>query len=174
MQLAYIIIYVLSSFKRKKDMPHRTCPRHGNQHPCTCAMGNLYRFVEPVLLFLLQRKGRAHGYELATEVRKYALTDAEIEVSALYRTLRQLEQNDCVTSAWDVEGSGPARRLYELTPRGKEHLEEWIIVLAHMSESMSRFVKEARFQSAAADSKSKITCSPGRVASHAQVERAAG
>jgi PadR family transcriptional regulator PadR len=136
-------------------MPNRTCPRHGKQHPCSCAMGNLYRFVEPVLLFLLQRKGRAHGYELATEVRKHALTDAEIEVSALYRTLRQLEQNDCVTSAWDVEGSGPARRLYELTPRGKEHLEEWITVLAHMSESMSRFVREARSQDETIGAKSE-------------------
>jgi PadR family transcriptional regulator PadR len=136
-------------------MPNRTCPRHGKQHPCSCAMGNLYRFVEPVLLFLLQRKGRAHGYELATEVRKHALTDAEIEGSALYRTLRQLEQNDCVTSAWDVEGSGPARRLYELTPRGKEHLEEWITVLAHMSESMSRFVREARSQDETIGAKSE-------------------
>jgi PadR family transcriptional regulator PadR len=153
-------------------MPNRTCPRHGNQHPCTCAMGNLYRFVEPVLLFLVQRKGRAHGYELATEVRKYAFTDAEIEVSALYRTLRQLEHNDCVTSAWDVAGSGPARRLYELTSRGREHLEEWITVLANMSESMSRFVREARSQTATADSKSETARSPRRFASPTHAERA--
>ena len=136
-------------------MPNRTCPRHGNQHPCSCAMGNLYRFVEPVLLFLLRRKGRAHGYELATDVRQHALTDAEIEVSALYRTLRQLERNGCVTSAWDVEGSGPARRLYELTPRGREHLEEWLTVLAHMSQSMSRFVREARTQNEVIGAKSE-------------------
>ena len=127
-------------------MPKRTCPRHGNQHPCTCAMGNVYRFVEPVLLFLLKRNELSYGYELGNELRKYALTDAEIEVSALYRTLRQLEQNDCVTSEWDVEGTGPARRRYRLTPRGKEHLEEWITVLDHMSASMSRFVREARHQ----------------------------
>jgi len=107
-------------------------------------MGNLYRFVEPVLLFLLKKKGQSHGYELAGDVRKYALTDAEIEVSALYRTLRQLEQNNCVTSKWDVEGSGPARRLYVLTPRGKQHLEEWVTALAHMSRSMTRFVKGAQ------------------------------
>ena len=140
MQLAYMIIYVLFCVKRKKDMPQRTCPRHGNEHPCTCAMGNLYRFVEPVLLLLLKKKGQSYGYELASDVRKYALTDAEIEVSALYRTLRQLEQNSCVTSKWDVEGSGPARRLYVLTPRGEQHLEEWVTVLAHMSRSMTRFV----------------------------------
>ena len=125
-------------------MPQRTCPRHGNEHPCTCAMGNLYRFVEPVLLFLMKKKGQSYGYELASDVRKYALTDAEIEVSALYRTLRQLEQNSCVTSKWDVEGSGPARRLYALTARGEQHLEEWVTVLGHMSKSMTRFVSEAK------------------------------
>jgi len=125
-------------------MAQRTCPRHGNEHPCTCAMGNLYRFVEPVLLLLLKKKGESYGYELASDVRKYALTDAEIEVSALYRTLRQLEQNSCVTSKWDVEGSGPARRLYALTPRGEQHLEEWVFVLEHVSKSMTRFVKRAK------------------------------
>jgi len=132
-------------------MPQRTCPRHGNEHPCTCAMGNLYRFVEPVLLFLLKKKGQSYGYELASDVQKHALTDAEIEVSALYRTLRQLEQNNCVTSEWDVEGSGPARRLYALTARGEQHLEEWVTVLAHMSRLMTRFVKGA--QAAVEDTK---------------------
>jgi DNA-binding PadR family transcriptional regulator len=130
--------------QEEKAMPYHSCPRHGNEHPCTCAMGNLYRFVEPVLLLLLKKKSQSYGYELESDVRKYALTDAEIEVSALYRTLRQLEQNDCVTSKWDVEGNGPARRLYALTPRGEQHLEEWIIVLEHMSKSMARFVKRAK------------------------------
>jgi PadR family transcriptional regulator, regulatory protein PadR len=125
-------------------MPHRTCPRHGKDHPCTCAMGHLYRFVEPVLLFLLQRKGRSHGYELAAELPAYAFTDAEIEVSALYKTLRQLEKNQCLTSEWNVGGSGPARRLYSLTPTGERHLEEWTTVLEHMSNSMTRFVGEVR------------------------------
>ena len=69
-------------------MPRRACPRHGQEHPCTCAMGNLYRFVEPVLLFLLRKKGQSYGYELAKDLREYALTDAEVEVAALYRTLR--------------------------------------------------------------------------------------
>lgn len=107
-------------------------------------MGNLYRFVEPVLLFLLKKKGRSYGYELATELHEHALTDAEIEIAALYRTLRTLEENDCVVSEWDVEGSGPARRLYRLTPRGEEHLTEWITVLDHISGSMTRLVKDMR------------------------------
>jgi DNA-binding PadR family transcriptional regulator len=107
-------------------------------------MGNLYRFVEPVLLLLLRRKGRSYGYELAGSLPEFALTDAEVEVAALYRTLRTLEENQCVRSEWDVEGAGPARRVYRLTPRGEEHLEEWVAVLRHMSASMTRFVKAAQ------------------------------
>lgn len=125
-------------------MPRRVCLRHGAEHPCTCAMGNLYRFVEPVLLFLLKKKGRSYGYELASELKEYALTDADVETAALYRTLRQLEVNGCVTSEWDVSGSGPARRVYTLTNRGDEHLQEWLDVLDHVSRSMKRLVAAAR------------------------------
>ncbi len=106
-------------------------------------MGNLYRFVEPVLLLLLKKKGRSYGYELATELPSHALTDASIEAAALYKTLRQLEENGCVTSDWDVEGHGPARRVYSLTERGEQHLEEWIVVLGHMAQAMGRFVRTA-------------------------------
>ena len=124
-------------------MPRRICPRHGAGHPCSCAMGNLYRFLEPVLLFLLKSKGRSYGYQLASQLKEFALTDADVEIAALYRTLRQLELNSCVTSEWDVDHNGPARRVYALTPRGQEHLQEWIVVLGHMAKSMSRFVRVA-------------------------------
>lgn len=123
-------------------MPSRVCRRHGRDYPCTCAMGNLYRFVEPVVLLLLKKKGRSYGYDLSGDLQEYALTDAEIERGALYRTLRQLEANGNVVSEWDVEGSGPARRVYKLTAKGERHLDEWATVLEHVSKSMARFVVE--------------------------------
>ena len=125
-------------------MPSRICRRHGRAHPCTCAMGNLYRFVEPVVLLLLKKKGRSYGYDLSGEFQEYALTDAEIERGALYRTLRQLEINGNVVSEWDVKKSGPARRVYRLTAKGERHLDEWAAVLEHVSKSMARFVAETK------------------------------
>jgi DNA-binding PadR family transcriptional regulator len=107
-------------------------------------MGNLYRFVEPVVLLLLHKKGRSYGYDLSADLQRHALTDAEIERGALYRTLRQLEMNGNVKSGWVTDKSGPARRVYRLTPQGKKHLEEWAAVLEHVSKSMGRFVREAR------------------------------
>jgi PadR family transcriptional regulator PadR len=107
-------------------------------------MGNLYRFVEPVVLLLLKRKGRSYGYDLSGDLHKHALTDAEIERAALYRTLRHLEMNGNVVSEWETDKSGPARRVYRLTSKGERHLEEWATVLEHVSRSMARFVKETR------------------------------
>jgi poly-beta-hydroxybutyrate-responsive repressor len=107
-------------------------------------MGNLYRFVEPVVLLLLKKKGRSYGYDLSGDLHEHALTDAEIERGALYRTLRQLERNGNVASAWDTDKNGPARRVYKLTARGERHLAEWTAVLEHVSKSMARFVKDAK------------------------------
>jgi PadR family transcriptional regulator, regulatory protein PadR len=107
-------------------------------------MGNLSRFVEPVVLLLLQQKGRSYGYDLSAALQAHAVTDAEIERAALYRTLRQLERNGNVASEWVTDGSGPARRVYRLTPNGERHLDEWATVLEHVSQAMARFVTDAR------------------------------
>jgi len=107
-------------------------------------MGNLYRFVEPVVLLLLKKKGRSYGYDLAADIHQYALTDAEIERGALYRTLRQLELTGNLKSEWETDKAGPPRRIYRLTPDGERHLEEWAAVLDHVSKSMARFVKETK------------------------------
>jgi PadR family transcriptional regulator, regulatory protein PadR len=140
-------------------MATRFCSRHGKDYPCTCAMGNLYRFVEPVVLLLLKQKGQSYGYDLSTAIAKYALTDAEIERAALYRTLRNLEQNGNVKSEWNTEDSGPARRVYRLTPEGERHLEEWAAVLGHVSKSMIRFVKEVEKTTKSRPAKSRSASS---------------
>lgn len=125
-------------------MTRPPCPQHGGERPCTCALGKLYRFVEPILLFLLLKKKTAYGYELVGELNEHALTDATIERGAVYRTLRTLEANGNVVSTWDVSGSGPARRQYHLTENGIVHLQEWIEVMSKMADGMRHFVEEVR------------------------------
>ena len=119
-------------------MRQNRCHRHS--YPCTCAMGHLYRFVEPVVLLMLKEKGRSYGYDLSGELAQFSFTDAEIERAALYRTLRSLEKNGYVTSGWDMSAPGPARRVYSLTKPGERHLEEWAQVLGKVATAMSRFI----------------------------------
>ena len=125
-------------------MSRTPCPEHGKDRPCTCAMGKLYRFVEPLLLYLLKKQKSAYGYELVGELNTHALTDSKIERGVVYRTLRTLEKNGNVISDWDISGSGPARRQYRLTPSGEVHLEEWVEVLGNLSRSMEHFVSEVK------------------------------
>ena len=125
-------------------MPRKVCERHGKNYPCSCGMGNLYRFVEPIVLLQLKKKGHAYGYDLCAELQEHTLTDTAIEKAALYRTLRQLEANENVKSEWETNKTGPARRVYKLTKQGERHLDEWAAVLEHLSQSMTRFVQDVR------------------------------
>jgi len=125
--------------KRKRNQAQRPrCLRPGAGRPCTCAMGNVSRFIEPVVLRILKEKTRSHGYEIAELLPRYALTDATIEGAALYRTLRTLEDNGYVASTWE-SGEGPARRAYSLTRMGHVHLREWSHLLKDLGEAMIQF-----------------------------------
>lgn len=119
------------------------CRRMGVSHPCTCAMGNVSRFIEPVVLRILSEKTQSYGYEIAECLPHYALTDATIEGAALYRTLRTLETNGFVTSTW-AEGDGPARRNYALTAEGEIHLREWATLLEGLGREMIGFARTVK------------------------------
>jgi poly-beta-hydroxybutyrate-responsive repressor len=128
-------------------------------------MGHLSRFVEPVVLLLLKKKGRSYGYDLLSSVSAYAFTDAEIERAALYRTLRRLQANGHVSSGWETDRGGPARRVYALTARGEQHLREWAQVLTKVAGSMDRFIHVVNSlpfasEQLAAATKSKATKTP--------------
>ena len=112
--------------------------------PCSCEMGNLYRFTEPIVLLALARLGTAHGYQITGEAEPMAVTHAGVDGAAVYRALRRLESTRCVTSKWDTAGAGPARRIYSLTPRGWEHLGEWVEVLDSISGGLGKLLRGSR------------------------------
>ncbi len=94
-------------------------------------------------MLVLKEKGRSYGYDLLGSLAEHAFTDGEIEKAVLYRTLRRLEENGYIKSAWDTDEPGPARRVYTLTRDGEAHLKEWAQVLAKVAGSMTRFVRRA-------------------------------
>lgn len=74
------------------------------------------RFLQPLLLLVLERVGTSHGYELCESVRALGLS---VDLAGVYRGLRSMEQRDLVTSQWAASESGPDRRLYSLTAAGQ-------------------------------------------------------
>ena len=55
----------------------------------------------------------------------------------IYRHLRDLEENGLVSSEWKTDGTGPAKRMYELTPEGESVLEFWIDYMEKPGEKTS-------------------------------------
>jgi poly-beta-hydroxybutyrate-responsive repressor len=97
--------------------------------------------VKPSILMLLKDR-RAHGYALLEQVEELGV--AAIDAGGFYRLLRDLEQAKLVRSRWEAQGSGPARRVYELTPKGEEELAAWGAALRRQHALMSSYLRRFR------------------------------
>jgi DNA-binding PadR family transcriptional regulator len=53
-----------------------------------------------------------------------------------------MEELGLVKSSWSTEGSGPARRLYQITSEGMEHLRAWAVHLGKTRDLLEDFLKE--------------------------------
>jgi PadR family transcriptional regulator PadR len=54
--------------------------------------------------------------------------------------LRDLEENGLVSSEWQTEGAGPAKRVYQLTPEGSEVLDVWIAYMKNQADKLLNFI----------------------------------
>ncbi|MCQ2537357.1 MAG: PadR family transcriptional regulator [Lachnospiraceae bacterium] len=66
-----------------------------------------------------------YGYELTEKIS----TEMDIATGTLYPILKKLKEDDYVTTYLVESESGPARKYYKLTEKGKERrrelLDEW-------------------------------------------------
>ena len=105
-------------------------------------------FIQPRVLLLLVKKA-TYGYELMDTLRSVEGDENLADLGMLYRTLRQFEQDDLVTSTWDTNGHGPARRVYQLTDAGREYLEWWAADIRKTRAQLEQFLAE--YESVVAD-----------------------
>ena len=91
--------------------------------------------VPYVLLAISAQK--AHGYYIEQYLRGLGL--AQVEMSRIYRTLRQLEAQGLVTSAWEAGPGGPARRVYTLTGPGRAWLRSGAAMLEGYRTAIDAF-----------------------------------
>ena len=94
-------------------------------------------FLRPCVLLLL-REQPGHGYDLLERLR--ALGFARSDPGRLYRTLRALEHERLVRSAWEPSTEGPDRRIYELTRPGMEELHAHAKALLETREALAHFL----------------------------------
>jgi len=103
--------------------------------------GKAERYIQPSLLLGLKIKS-SYGYELINDIQKFGFVQGQAPPGMIYRHLRGLEADGLVQSEWQTEGSGPARRIYRLTPEGEEALSLWIDYMQKQADNLMSFIRE--------------------------------
>ncbi|MEI7849422.1 MAG: PadR family transcriptional regulator, partial [Chloroflexota bacterium] len=80
-------------------------------------------FLQSCLMVLLHREP-GYGYILMDGLREFGFQIEQMDISILYRALRDMEAAELASGAWDENSLGPQRRVYTSTSRGETALSE--------------------------------------------------
>ena len=105
--------------------------------------GKRERYLQPSLLMGLLLKP-SYGYELIQSIQEFGFVEGQAPPGMVYRHLRQLEGDGLVTSEWETEGSGPAKRIYRLTADGAEVLALWVEHMERQAQKLGTFIEGYR------------------------------
>lgn len=105
--------------------------------------GKRERYIQPSILMGLYAK-QSYGYELIQNIQRFGFVEGQAPPGMIYRHLRQLEENGLVSSNWETDGTGPAKRMYRITPEGKEVLAIWVEYMDKQADTLSKFVEYYR------------------------------
>jgi DNA-binding PadR family transcriptional regulator len=76
-------------------------------------------------------------------IRALAGDQVCVDPGSIYRLLRGLEDQGFVESTWQTAESGPSRRVYTMTERGVDALEQLSGSLTHRAEALRRLADTA-------------------------------
>jgi len=103
--------------------------------------GKKDRYLQPSLLMGLYSRP-SYGYELIQTIHRFGFVEGQAPPGMIYRHLRQLEEDGMVSSQWETEGVGPAKRIYHLTEEGREMLALWIRYMEKQVSNLNALISE--------------------------------
>jgi len=105
--------------------------------------GNTITTAEHAIALLVSLAARpTHGYELIERLPELS-GEERVDVGNLYRSLRSLEEEGLVTSEWQPDLPGPAKRTYTLTPEGHAVLASWLAAVEQLRDGLTMFLDRA-------------------------------
>jgi PadR family transcriptional regulator PadR len=118
---------------------------------CPCKGNTLDKFIQPIILTILAQE-TIHGYMIIEKIAQTPMfKGTKPDASGVYRYLKSMEKRNLITSYWDIEETGPAKRLYKITNEGAQCLLEWTKTLEDYNHDIESLVGEIK-QVLAADS----------------------
>ena len=96
-----------------------------------------------LVLKILSRRARLHGYAIMTAVQEISGDVLRLEEGSLYPALHRMEESGWIRAEWITKDTGRRARIYELTAKGRKQLaaEEprWRAITA----AITRVLREA-------------------------------
>ena len=93
--------------------------------------------LDLLVLKILSRQPRLHGYAIMTEIQARSGEVLRVEEGSLYPALHRMEEAGWIHAEWVTKDNGRRSRLYELTAEGKKQLaseeSRWQAVTAAVS-----------------------------------------
>lgn len=106
---------------------------------CEGRHNSMGRFLEACLLCLL-KDGEAHGYNLMEKLEGFGFIQGSINISVIYRNLRNMEARGLMESTWTESDQGPNKRIYSITNEGNKALDQWIILLKERQKRITMII----------------------------------
>ncbi|MBN2050447.1 MAG: PadR family transcriptional regulator [Spirochaetales bacterium] len=106
---------------------------------CLLHEPRIHGFIQAMLLLLLQEESR-HGYDLAKLLEDELPSETVPDAAVIYRMLRELEIGGYTESHLVPGQGGPARKVYSLTPAGRELLGDWRKIIVERIAMLSKFL----------------------------------
>jgi DNA-binding PadR family transcriptional regulator len=124
--------------KRKPSAEGRGWSTRGHHHGAHHSTRR-GRWIEPFVL-LLVAQGPTYGYKLIRELNELDVAPEGIDVGMVYRTLRTMDADGLVSTAWGPETDQP-RREYRLTEEGACALQDWMDVMSERKRLIEHFLE---------------------------------
>lgn len=114
------------------------------ENRCSCKGYNLDKFLQPNILILLAQEN-LHGYSIIQKLEEERNAFGEkFDSTGVYRTLQTMEKNLLVESSWEVEGTGAARKTYQITAEGRACLANWVDTLSWYQSTISELISDIK------------------------------
>lgn len=78
--------------------------------------------LDLLVLKLLSRRPRLHGYAIMSAIRGVSEDVLRVEEGSLYPALHRMEEAGWIRAEWVSKDGGRRARIYELTAAGKKQL----------------------------------------------------
>ena len=107
---------------------------------CVCHTEAPLRGLLHITIINIIKDKPAHGGEIYQILRDKFRID--VPRGIIYALLRRMEGDSLIVSNWDIQETGPARRIYHITEDGLEYLKGYLEKLRRASQMIHILLDE--------------------------------